>query len=145
MSLTIQDLGLQQTVRDIIGDLNAGEVYIVRETALPEGTNPFATNTPKTAPILVGVFAFISFKDGTSKYDEETGAREGGYYSVKMGTPVPYIEINDYCYINFSLEEKVAVGTVDQVSIGISSIVELRVKRVNVLPYTFEEVKLLLP
>lgn len=144
MSLNIQDLGLEQTVRDIIGDLNSGEVYIVKAGNAPTGSNPFATDVDKPEPVLVGTFPFISFKDGATKFNEDTGIREGGYYSVKLGTPVPYIEVNDLCYINFSLEKKVAIGTVDQVSIGISSIVELRVKRVNTLPYTFEDIKALL-
>ena len=145
MSLNINDLGLQDTIRSIINDLNSGEVYIARRIAAPDGQNPFDTTNPKALPELVGVFDFISFKDGTTKYNEETGIREGGYFSMKMGTPVPYIAVDDLCYVDFSEGQKLAVGTVDQVSIGISSIVELRVKAVEVLPFTFDEIRALVP
>lgn len=146
MSLNLQDLDLMATVRDIIGDLNAGEIVIL--DILPDNTkesyNPYDTSNEIAQPDLVGVYPFISFKDGTTKFNEKTGVREGGYFKVKTGMPEEggmHIKAKHYCYVNFSEENKVVVGVVDEVRTGISSLVDIRCKSTETVPYTWEQVK----
>lgn len=147
MSLNLNDLNLIDTIRDIIGDLNAGVAYIVRPNSVNNGTsnNPFDTSSTKQLPELVEAISFISFKNNSTKYNEETGIREGGYHSVKLAKPQRDIEVDDLVYLDFSEGAKVVTGVVDTVSISISSIVELRIKDVDVLPYTWAEIQTLIP
>ena len=149
MSLDLQDLDLIGTVRDIIGDLNSGEIIII--DAVPdtsqENYNPYDTSTPIAKPKLIGVYPFISYKDGTTKYNEQKGVREGGYFKVKTGMPEQggmHIKAKHYCYVNFSRETKITVGVVDEVRTSISSIFDIRCKSTDTPPYTWEQIKSLL-
>ena len=149
MSLDLTDLDLVSTVRDIIGDLNSGEIVII--DAVPDKTqedyNPYDTSNPIAKPKLIGVYPFISFKDGTTKYNEKLGVREGGYFKVKTGMPEQggmHIRAKHYCYVNFSREAKVVVGVVDEVRTSISSIFDIRCKATETPPYTWEQIKAIL-
>ena len=146
MSLDLTDLDLVSTVRDIIGDLNSGEIVII--DAVPDDTqknyNPYDTSNEIAKPTLIGVYPFISYKDGTTKYNEALGVREGGYFKVKTGMPEQggmHIKAKHYCYVNFSREAKVTVGVVDEVRTSISSIFDIRCKATETPPYTWEQIK----
>ena len=149
MSLNLNDLDLVSTVRDIIGDLNSGEIVIV--DAVPdksqEDYNPYDTSNPIAKPKLIGVYPFISFKDGTTKYNEKLGVREGGYFRVKTGMPEQggmHIKAKHYCYVNFSEGAKIVVGVVDEVKTSISSIFDIRCKATETSPYTWEQIQSIL-
>lgn len=145
MSLNLNDLDLISTVRDIIGDLNSGEVVVL--DLLPDSTlelyNPYDTDNEIAQPKVIGVYPFISFKDGTTKYNEKTGVREGGYFKVKTGMPEQggmYIKAKHYCYVNFSEGNKVVVGVVQEVRTSISSLMDITCKATDTVPYTWEQV-----
>lgn len=145
MSLNLNDLDLISTVRDIIGDLNSGEVVIldIEPDLGGENYNPYDTNNEIAKPIVIGIYPFISFKDGTTKYNEKTGVREGGYFKVKTGMPEQggmYIKAKHYCYVNFSEGNKVVVGVVQEVRTSISSLMDITCKATETVPYTWEQV-----
>jgi hypothetical protein len=145
MSLNLNDLDLISTVRDIIGDLNSGEVVIldILPKSSKESYNPYDTDSEIAQPEVIGVYPFISFKDGTTKYNEKTGVREGGYFKVKTGMPEQggmYIKAKHYCYVNFSEGNKVIVGVVHEVRTSISSLMDITCKATDTVPYTWEQV-----
>ncbi len=145
MSLNLNDLDLIATVRDIIGDLNSGEVVIldILPDSSEESYNPYDTNNEISQPRVIGIYPFISFKDGTTKYNEKTGVREGGYFKVKTGMPEQggmHIKAKHYCYVNFSEGNKVVVGVVHEVRTSISSLMDITCKATETVPYTWEQV-----
>lgn len=145
MSLNLNDLDLVATVRDIIGDLNSGEVVVldIVPDSSEESYNPYDTNNEISQPKVIGVYPFISFKDGTTKYNEKTGVREGGYFKVKTGMPEQggmHIKAKHYCYVNFSEGNKVIVGVVHEVRTSISSLMDITCKATETVPYTWEQV-----
>lgn len=145
MSLNLNDLDLIATVRDIIGVLNSGEVVVldIVPDSSEESYNPYNTNNEISQPKVIGVYPFISFKDGTTKYNEKTGVREGGYFKVKIGMPEQggmHIKAKHYCYVNFSDGNKVVVGVVQEVRTSISSLMDITCKATDTVPYTWEQV-----
>ena len=142
MSLNLTDLGLQGVVREIVNTLNAGYVHIVRPSNI--ASNPF--NAPNlNPPLLVNSYPIISFEDGTFHERLQFSSNSGGVFRFKMAIPQAEILMGDYAFIDWSENTRIVSAVVKNVKYNLSSLSTVVVNANEGVPYSWSDVKTLLP
>ena len=142
MSLNLQDLGLIDTVREIVGELNSGRLIIVSNRA--DNTNNPYTREPLN-PQIKGVYPIISFKDDTIRSRLQFGEVESGLYHCTIALPPEPINISDYCFIDWSEETRIVPGVINRVEYRLSSLVYVGIDSKESVPFSWQQTKALLP
>jgi hypothetical protein len=139
MAITINTLGISNTVRAIVGNVASTTVYVF-SLSLP--TNSF--DDPPLPQLVLTAPAFGFKQSSQSQQQLLIGPQENADYQITIATPSPDLTLLPgwYAVIYFSGGNQIVTGTLERIDRRISSLIKLHINTKEPVPYSTAELGL---
>jgi hypothetical protein len=141
MSLKYIDFDIIDEIREVVEEVNSGEIHLFELVKPVSAINPFDVNSMNPYLAHYDSYPFFALRDNFQDSRDIGGSSLSSSVELKIAYQNKPLKDKLFAYVNFSDESFVIEGILDSFEVSLSSLITLNIKTYDNTPYNWNYIK----